>query len=128
MTGTIESAFHDQMLEIYRRARDECRYNATRFLQLVNERGGLQAAKDLLHNEGYSEGLTALWELGRLDISMEALVIQEPWPKLFTAEELAIAHRRLQGAWVRTLNRVVSRAHVKDSGGQLPTLSTTTIL
>jgi len=56
----------------------------------------LQAAKSLLHAEGYSEGLTALWELGRLDITMEAVVIQQPWCELFTDEELATARTRLQ--------------------------------
>jgi len=84
------------MLSVYRRAKDECHYNATRFLQMVSEQGGLQAAKSLLHAEDYSEGLIALWELGRLDITMEAVVINQPWSQLFTEDELATARRRLQ--------------------------------
>src|SRR5262245_17734500 len=79
MLDDIKARFHDEMLAVYRRAKDECHDNATRFLQMVREVGGVQAAKALLHAEGYSEGLTALWELGRLDISMEAVVIQQPW-------------------------------------------------
>jgi uncharacterized protein with NAD-binding domain and iron-sulfur cluster len=96
MPKDIEARFHQEMLSVYRKAKDECHYNATRFLQMVSDQGGLQAAKALLHAEGYSEGLTALWELGRLDISMEAVVIQQPWSQLFTEEELATARRRLQ--------------------------------
>jgi hypothetical protein len=91
----LESAFHKEMLEIYERAKTECNYVATRFRQMVGEVGGLVAAKRLLASEGYSEGLTRLWEEGRLDISMEALVIRDPWRKLFTVEELEIARRRL---------------------------------
>ena len=36
---------------------------------------------------GYSEGLTRLWEEKRLNISMEATVLQEPWQALFTEDE-----------------------------------------
>jgi len=96
MVDQLEAEFHEAMLNVYRRAKSECGYNATRFLQMVSEQGGLQAAKTLLYKEGYSDGFVELWQYGRLDISMEALILREPWSSLFTAEELAIAHRRLQ--------------------------------
>jgi predicted HNH restriction endonuclease len=35
-------------------------------------------------------------DYGRLDISLEAVVLQEPWNTLFTPEELAVAQKRLQ--------------------------------
>jgi hypothetical protein len=94
--NTLEKQFHEQMLGIYRAALDRCNYRATRFLQMVNERNGVQAARDLLHAQHYSEGLTTLWECNCLDISMEALVTKEPWRQLFTEEELAIADKRLK--------------------------------
>lgn len=96
MSERIEAMFHEEMLSIYRKAKYECNYNATRFLQMVTEQGGLVAAKTLLHAQGYSDGFTALWECKRLDLSMEALVLQEQWSKLFTVEELAVARERLQ--------------------------------
>jgi hypothetical protein len=38
-----------------------------------------------------SEGYTALWERGRLDLTVEALIHDNPqWHPLFTPEELAI--------------------------------------
>lgn len=91
----LEKDFHEAMLNIYHSALKECGYRATRFLQMVNERGGLQAAKDLLHSSGYSEGLTTLWEHKRLDLSMEALVLRDPWSQLFAEEERSTARRRL---------------------------------
>lgn len=84
------------MLGIYNTAKAECEYNATYFLQMVNELGGLGAAKQLLSKPGFSDGLTALWECGRLDISMEALVVQEQWQSLFTEDELRAARMRLK--------------------------------
>jgi len=95
MTHELINSFHNEMISIYLNAKAICKYNATRFLQMVNEQGGLNAAKSLLHSEGFSDGLFALYECGRLDITMEALVLQVPWSKLFTAEELFIAKKRL---------------------------------
>lgn len=95
MTGQLERDFHNAMLEIYRRALSECNYKPIRFLQMVNERGGLQAAKDLLKADRHSEGLTTLWEHNKLSISMEALVLQPCWCSLFTEVELAVARKRL---------------------------------
>lgn len=92
----LERRFHQEMINIYRRAKTECDYNATRFLQMVTELGGLQAAKALLHAPGLSDGFTALWERGRLDLTMEALILQASWNGLFLAEELTVAKKRLQ--------------------------------
>ena len=64
---------------------------------MVLQNGGIVTAKRLLASNHYSEGLTRLWVLKRLDISMEALVLQKQWGGLFTAEELAEAKKRLVG-------------------------------
>ena len=96
MTGSLETVFHDDMLRLYRRAKAECGYNATRFLQLVNELGGVRAAKTLLKKDGLSYGLTELWERRRLDISLEAAVLDPRWASLFSTAELAVARERLR--------------------------------
>jgi hypothetical protein len=92
----LERDFHQQMLGIYRSAASELGYRATRFLEIVNNRSGVQAAKELLHRSSHPEGLTKLWEYQRLDLSMEALVLRSPWSHLFTKEELSFAFRRLR--------------------------------
>lgn len=92
----IEKKFDQMMLKIYDRAAKECSYRPIRFLQIVHEPGGVAAAKELLHGPRPAEGLTKLWELGRLDLSMEALVCGEPWRTLFTDEEVATAEKRLR--------------------------------
>ena len=91
----LEIAFDERMRQIYDQAKDECGYTATRFLQMVNADGGLRAAKKLLSTGAYSEGLTRLWEEKRLDISLEATVLKEPWSGLFTEQELSIARKKL---------------------------------
>jgi len=91
----LEIKFHHRMLQVYEQAKSECGYTATRFHNMVANRGGLQAAKTLLNSNTYSEGLTRLWEEKRLDISMEATVLKDPWRKLFTDEELSTARKKL---------------------------------
>ena len=94
--GSTEAMFHNEMMRIYDRAKRECGYNATRFLQMVTENGGLNAAKSLLRTNAVSDGLVELWKNKRLDLTMEALILRSPWRSLFTNEELATGETRLR--------------------------------
>lgn len=96
MPNNIEVEFDKEMHAIYKHALEECGYRATRFLQLISELGGVKAAKHLLNPTKHSEGLAELSLRGRLDLSMEALVLKEPWCSLFTDSELAEARKRLK--------------------------------
>ena len=63
---------------------------------MVQQHGGVAAAKRLLFSPVAQSGLTKLWERERLDISMEALVVQERWKPLFSDAERQTARERLQ--------------------------------
>ena len=92
----VESAFDQAMHGIYQRALSEAGYNAKRFLQMLHEHRGLQTARMLIHASTVSEGYTALWERQRLDLTVEAMILDSPrWHPLFTADELSICKRRL---------------------------------
>ncbi len=92
----LELKFHEAMIEIYEQAKSELNYNATRFLQAVNKHGGFKAAKIFLCAKDYSDGFVKLWERKRLDLTMEAMIIENSkWHCLFTKEELLIAEKRL---------------------------------
>ena len=66
----IERKFHLAMMEIYTTAKKECKYNAVRFMQMVAEKGGVAAAKQLISKDGGTDGFATLWEHGRLDLSV----------------------------------------------------------
>jgi hypothetical protein len=92
----LERRFHAEMVSVYQSARGKYGYVATRFLAMVNEKGGLRAAKELLRSATLSDGLIKLWELNALDISMEARIVYDPtWHPLFSEEEIARAKKRL---------------------------------
>lgn len=92
----LESEFNKEMINIYTIAKKEEKYVASRFLQLVSSEGGLSAAKKLISKEGGSDGFTRLWELGRLDLSVEALVLKNKYKSLFSEEEIKISKNRLE--------------------------------
>ena len=93
----IEAQFDVAMFNVYRQAKDEAGYNATIFLQMLTDRRGVRTAKALINAARPSDGYTALYERGRLDLTVEALVVEdERWQNLFTDEELARARKRLR--------------------------------
>ncbi len=96
MPTTLERRFHAAMLEIYQRAKHEAGYNATRFLGMVSELGGLETARTLINAPAVSDGYAALWERGRLDLTVEAEVLKPEWHDLFSEHERAIARQRLE--------------------------------
>ncbi len=91
----LERSFDNAMMDVYRRALTEAHYNASRFFNMLHEHRGLETARILLHAPHVSEGYTALHERGRLDLTVEALILQRTWHPLFSDQERQIARDRL---------------------------------
>lgn len=93
---SLEAQLHEEMIAIYQNIGRETKYWPRRYLQRVKSVGGLQAAKDWLKPKSSpTSGLQKLVEINRLDLSLEALVLRQPWSSLFTSEELHVARKRL---------------------------------
>ncbi len=84
------------MVRLYETAKRDLDYNATRFIQMVSEHGGVEAARHLLRAPNVSDGFTTLWERGRLDLSVEAHVLRPEYAELFTRAERDVAAERLR--------------------------------
>ena len=84
MTTDRELTFHGAMVDLYLRAKREANCNATYFLQMISdaELRGYRTARQLIH-----------W--GRLDPTVDVVILRPDWADLFTDEERAIARRRL---------------------------------
>ena len=89
-----ERAFGRAMIELYHEAKKEG-YTPTYYLRMISEIGPLATAKHLINSDSPSEGFARLYELGRLDLSVEALALQPEWRDLFTTEERKKARVRL---------------------------------
>lgn len=80
---------------VYHRARAELGYTPGYLLRMVSELGGLEAARELLRKSAPSDGFTTLWEKGRLDLSVESLILLPQFEHLFNSGERDRARRRL---------------------------------
>jgi len=93
----LEKQFDMAMMTIYRRAKSEAKYTASIFFNMINEKGGLVAAKQLINSKDPSDGYTQLYLRKRLDLTVEAVVVEgTKWHTLFTPEELKRAQERLR--------------------------------
>lgn len=74
-------------------AKKECRYNPTRFNQMLAKYGGVETAKRLIANAlqtgNTSDGFATLCICGRLDLTMENSVCKPEYQSLFSPEEIA---------------------------------------
>ncbi|NKY99986.1 GmrSD restriction endonuclease domain-containing protein [Nocardiopsis alborubida] len=105
-SGPETADFGRAMLSVYERAKSEADYTATFFLGMLSELGPLGTARKLLHAPAVSDGFANLWERGRLDLTVEALVLRPEFSPLFTDEELTRARARLEQFGHRFLDAV----------------------
>lgn len=95
--NALRVKFDHAMFEIYRRAKDEANYTATIFLQILTDKKGVATAKQLINARHPSDGYTALYKRQRLDLTVEAEVVENHlWHRLFLPEELERASARLR--------------------------------
>ena len=91
----IERWFSEAMFAIYSEARD-IGYTPSIFFRMLHEKGALQTARQLINASRPSDGYTRLWDLKRLDLSVEAVVHDNAeWHELFTQDELQGCEKRL---------------------------------
>ncbi|OGO07315.1 MAG: hypothetical protein A2Y61_08280 [Chloroflexi bacterium RBG_13_60_13] len=102
--ASLEQDFHHAMVAIYETQKDYG-YFATYFKQMLDQYGGVEAAKRLLAGREVQQGLMKLWELGHLDNSVEAHVILAKYRPLFTEAEVEEARRRLEALGYLTAPR-----------------------
>ncbi|MBA2382261.1 MAG: hypothetical protein H0V73_09145 [Chloroflexi bacterium] len=70
-------------------------YNATRFLLMLREHGGLETAHRLMQSNQVSEGFTELWMRGRKDLTVEAVILRPQYAGLFSEDERRRAEEKL---------------------------------
>ncbi|AWX56930.1 HNH endonuclease [Brevibacillus brevis] len=86
--------FHKALLDTCQKTRRETTYNPSGLSQRLASENGVVVAKTLLRGKDQS-GLARLLLEGRLDLSMEALMLDKEYKDLFTDEERDIARQRL---------------------------------
>lgn len=95
--ATLENEFTDLMYDLHGRMAKEVNFRSSVLLSMIEKHGGVGAAKQLINAPQVSEGYGYLAERGRLDLTVEAVVLNHPeYHSLFTDRELKIAIKRLR--------------------------------
>lgn len=81
MTPNEDIAFTEFLLNKATEA-EALGYRPTQFKQMLGAQGGNATVRQLLAKGKPSEGFTRLWELKRLDLTVEALVVETKWRQL----------------------------------------------
>lgn len=96
----LSHQFEEELKNKMIRAKKECKYNPTRFNQMLARYGGVATAKQLIENgirTGHtSDGYTTLLLCGRLDLTMEDSVCKSEYKLLFSEQEIAYCRELLK--------------------------------
>ncbi|SFT90336.1 hypothetical protein [Paraburkholderia aspalathi] len=82
-------------------AKRDLGYDPRQFIAMLGVDGGFTAVSKLVGGRNPSDGFTKLWEKGRLDLSVEALVLETEWNRFFDEQLLQQAERKLKDAGYR---------------------------
>ena len=88
----LEKKFEVELIDKMQRAKKECKYNPTRFNQMLARYGGVETARRLIQNgilTGHtSDGFATLCMCSRIDLTMEHSVCNPEYESMFTTEEI----------------------------------------
>jgi len=90
----LEKKLYDELIQNAK----ECKklgYNPMDFLEMLHQLGVLGTARKLINAPTVSSGYSKLFELGRLDLTLEAVMLKPDYSELLTADELKICENRL---------------------------------
>ena len=92
---TIEAEFEEAMRASCHESRT-LGYKPIAFEVMLGDVGAVATPHELLATFKYQDGFRRLWELGRLDLSLECHVLKPRFRGLFAPEELDEARKRLR--------------------------------
>jgi len=71
-------------------------YKPQAFITMMITDGTVNAVKKLINSSKIPDGFVKLWEMNRLDLSVENIIQEIEWEELFTEDERNKAKKRLK--------------------------------
>ncbi|KRB07985.1 HNH endonuclease [Lysobacter sp. Root690] len=75
---------------------EKLKYRPTQFKKMLDAYGGFETVKRVLESGKPSDGFTRLWELGRLELTCEAIIVETKWRWHFDDDVVARAEKLLR--------------------------------
>lgn len=93
--GRLERSFESAVRKLATRTGRAVGFRSRGLKRRFEDLGPVDAVRSIVLEEGGSKGFALLWVLNRLDLTLEALVIQARWSALFSEEVKSISRDRL---------------------------------
>lgn len=95
--AALAEDFDKALWSSYQRAVKEFGYSSPQFVEMLTKNKGVETATRLINSPNAAPGYTSLYERGRLDLSVEAVVVEDDrWRPLFSDEIIERAKKRLR--------------------------------
>lgn len=94
----MDSRENEEFTKLLRSAVGEAeklKYRPAKFKKMLDAYGGFDTVNRVLASGKPSDGFTRLWELGRLDLTCEAIIVETKWRSYFDDNLLAKAEKLL---------------------------------
>lgn len=86
--GALEKKLQEEVIRNCKVAEVECGCKMTRLLNTIERFGIVRTAQEIIRKRRTSDSFNTLLEAGRLELTMEAVIVQEKYGELFTDEEV----------------------------------------
>ena len=93
--NTLERKLYGRLEDVIQVCRRELHWNPTAAIEMIHDHGPVEAARRIVQTPGGTEGFARCWEAGRLELSFEAVILEEEVRSLFDEKVLAEAQSRL---------------------------------
>lgn len=93
----LQAALRARLFAICDAAKAEFGYDPVHFRRLIVECGAVEATREVLARPGLAGALGEFVALGRRDLSIEALALEEPFTLLFSPWDRSLAKAHLEG-------------------------------
>ncbi|WP_024614352.1 hypothetical protein [Clostridium sp. Ade.TY] len=88
--------FYTDVINIYREVDLKLNYKLNDLLKMINNKGAINAAKFIVKEDRDTYGLELLMKNGMEDLTIERLILNEKYKKLFNDEDRELSRIRLK--------------------------------
>jgi hypothetical protein len=96
--NTLERNLYGRMEDVIQICQRELHWKPTAALEMIHKYGPVEAARRIVLTKEGTVGFARCWEEGRLELSVEAIILGEEFRPLFDEEILTKANNRLEQA------------------------------
>ena len=96
MRNLLQNKFNEEVFQAIEESK-KIGYTPTRFIQMLHQanNNAVEVVQRLVTKEA-TTGLEKLWEQGRLELSMEAIMIKPEYKELFSSEIITVCTKKLK--------------------------------